>query len=337
MKKKKILSFVHQKKRGIDQPISGIDIDRLRSAQKLMNKLASQTPPLSHEQIHDLISSNRPTQSQLHRQADSYLLIFSLSLLTLAAIILWHTAPAGLTPFNVTLLILTTADGWVAIRAVRSLWLMWLTYRLRHRPYRMLRYADRLDRLSHRRRWWLQFALANRYDSNYEEEKRQLGSFPLRLPYFAITTILVLLIVGVFTWFTTNNHYFDSNPLVASSHTEPYSENLKPNIPSRETAIDSSSILSTTEFPLLKSHSSPPNKTQTLAPSVGRMSASVAPSQLTKLDDQATSTHDYQIESAFCADINQLIEQAEIYVICNNDSCSAERYCKLIHKALSNS
>ncbi|MBP5547745.1 MAG: hypothetical protein J6X58_02490 [Bacteroidales bacterium] len=150
-------------------------------------------PPFSQEKIHELISNNRLSQFQLRRQADGYLLIFCLFVLTLAASILWHTAAEGLTPLNVAVLILAVADAVVALRAARSLWLMWQTHRLRHRPYRMARYAERLNRLSRRRQRWLGFVLHNSYSTSYLGYRR-LEFVTLRLPSYAIAICLFLLI-----------------------------------------------------------------------------------------------------------------------------------------------
>lgn len=164
----------------------------------------AQIPPISPDQLHALIGSGRQSQFQLRRQADRYLLVFCLFVLALAASLLWHTAPAGLTPFNVAVLILAVADAVVALRAVRSLWLMRQTLRLRHRPYRMARYADRLGRLSRRRRLWLGFVLAGSYNSvstHVDPSTRSTGActswqefFSLRLPSYSIAACLFLLI-----------------------------------------------------------------------------------------------------------------------------------------------
>lgn len=193
-KEKESLGFVQQEERGHNSPITDSDIHRLHSAQRLMDDVASRIPPFSTEQIHSVVEGDRLPQFQLRRQADRYLLIFCLFVLALAASLLWHTAPAGLTPLNVTVLILAVADAVVALRAVRSLWLMRQTLRLRHRPYRMARYADRLGRLSRRRRRWLGFVLAGSYNSVADNNHRRQEFFTLRLPSYSITACLFLLI-----------------------------------------------------------------------------------------------------------------------------------------------
>ena len=216
-KEKESLGFVQQEERGHDSPITDSDISRLRSAQELMEDAASRIPPFSTEQIRSVVEGDRLPQFQLRRQADRYLLVFCLFVLALAASLLWHTAPAGLSPLNVAVLILAVADAVVALRAVRSLWLMRQTLRLRHRPYRMARYADRLGRLSRRRRRWLGFVLAGSYNSvTYGDvfssrDKSKLFSsrlienvsdnnhrwqefFSLRLPSYSIAACLFLLI-----------------------------------------------------------------------------------------------------------------------------------------------
>lgn len=203
-KEKDSLGFVQQEERGQDSPITDSDIHRLHSAQRLMDDVASRIPPFSTEQIHSVVEGDRLPQFQLRRQADRYLLIFCLFVLALAASLLWHTAPTGATPLNVTVLILAVADAVVALRAVRSLWLMRQTLRLRHRPYRMARYADRLGRLSRRRRRWLGFVLAgscNSVSTHVDPSTRSTGActsrqefFSLRLPSYSIAACLFLLI-----------------------------------------------------------------------------------------------------------------------------------------------
>lgn len=203
-KEKESLGFVQQEERGHNSPITDSDIHRLHSAQRLMDDVASRIPPFSTEQIHSVVEGDRLPQFQLRRQADRYLLIFCLFVLALAASLLWHTAPAGTTPLNVAVLILAVADAVVALRAVRSLWLMRQTLRLRHQPYRMASYADRLGRLSRRRRRWLGFVLAGSYNSvstHVDPSTRSTGActsqrefFSLRLPSYSIAACLFLLI-----------------------------------------------------------------------------------------------------------------------------------------------
>lgn len=193
-KEKESLGFVQHEERGHDSPITDSDISRLRSAQRLMDDVASRIPPFSPEQIRSVVEGDRLPQFQLRRQADRYLLVFCLFVLSLAASLLWHTAPAGLSPLNVAVLILAVADAVVALRAACSLWLMRQTLRLRHRPYRMSRYADRLGRLSRRRRRWLGFVLAGSYNSISDNNHRRQEFFSLRLPSYSIAACLFLLI-----------------------------------------------------------------------------------------------------------------------------------------------
>ena len=182
---------------------------RLRSAQGLMDEVASRIPPFSPEQIHALVESDQLSQFQLRRQVDRYLLIFCFLLLALAASLLWHIAPSGATPLNVAVIILAVVDAVVALRAACSLWLMRQTLRLRHRPYRMARYADRLNQLSHRRRLWLRFLLHapqelwTKYGAatHVVSSTRSTGActsrvefFFLRLPSYSIAACLFLLI-----------------------------------------------------------------------------------------------------------------------------------------------
>lgn len=203
-KENNTLGFVQQEEKGHNRPITDDDIRRLRSAQRLMDDVASRIPPFSPEQIRSVVESGRLSQFQLRRQADRYLLVFCLFVLALAASLLWHTAPAGLTPLNVAVLIPAVADAVVAFRAARSLWFMRQTLRLRHSPYRMARYADCLSRLSRRRRRWLGFVLAGSYNSvatHVDPSTRSTGActsrqefFSLRLPSYSIAVCLFLLI-----------------------------------------------------------------------------------------------------------------------------------------------
>ena len=170
---------------------------RMRSAQRLMDEVASRIPPFSPEQIHALVEGDNIPQFQLRRRCDRYLLIFCLLLLALAASILWHTdtsalrAPQVLVPVA----ILSVADLWVTLRAARSLWLMKQTLRLRPYPYRMSRYADRLNRLSRHRRRWIGFVLAGSYNSIPDKDYRRREFFSLRLPSYSIAACIFLLIV----------------------------------------------------------------------------------------------------------------------------------------------
>ena len=193
-KEKKSLDFVQQEECGHDRPITEGDIHRLRSAQRLMDEVASQIPPLSPEQIHSVVESDRLPQFQFRRQADRYLLIFCLLFLALVASVLLRTAPAGITPLNVALLVLGGMDAWVVLRAARSLWLMRQTLRLCHCPYRMSRYADRLNRLTRCRRWWLNLVLCGSKAPASVENTRRFVFATQRVPSYAIATLLLLLV-----------------------------------------------------------------------------------------------------------------------------------------------
>lgn len=199
MKRKvKIFNLPQQRGSGPEQTCGGMDatveLRRLRNAQERIEEIASQIPPLSAGQVHDIIGGRRQTQFQLRRQCDRYLLLFCLSFLALVATILWLTAPAGVVPLNVALLVLVVVDCWVALRAAQSLWLMRQTQRHRHSPYRMSRYADRLSRLSRRRRLWLGFILRNSYDTSSDKRFRRLELVCLRIPSYAIAACLLLLV-----------------------------------------------------------------------------------------------------------------------------------------------
>ena len=160
---KKKMNQIRQEERELDLLRGEVnvldDIGRLRNAWNQMQEVASQTSPIPAQQLHALIGKECLSQFQLRRHADRYLLTLCLLVLALSASILWHTASAGVSPTNVAVLVLVVADCRVACRAARSLWLMWQTHRLRFQPDRMSRYADRLSRLSYRRRWWLGLVL----------------------------------------------------------------------------------------------------------------------------------------------------------------------------------
>ena len=83
----------------------------------------------------------------------------------------------------------------MTLRAARSLWLMRQTLRLRPYPYRMSRYADRLNRLSRHRRRWIGFVLAGSYNSIPDKDYRRREFFSLRLPSYSIAACIFLLIV----------------------------------------------------------------------------------------------------------------------------------------------
>lgn len=169
---------------------------RLRNAAHHIDEAAGQIPPIPPERLHALMGGARPSQFQLLRQADRYLLILCLLVLALGASLLWHTAPVGVTPLGVAIVVLSLVVGWVALRAARSLWLMWQTCRLRSQPYRMARYADRLSRLSRRRRWWLGIVLRGSHSASSVGAHGRAEFFRLRLPSYSIAACL-LLVVGL--------------------------------------------------------------------------------------------------------------------------------------------
>lgn len=207
-KEKKSLDRIQQDERGHDESVMDDYMGRLRSAQRLMDELASQIPPLSPERIHVLVESNRLPQFQLRRQSDRYLLTLCISLLALTASILWHTAPAGFSPLNVVVIVLAVVVLWVALRAAFSLWLMRQTLRLRHHPYRMACYADRLNRLSHHRRLWLRIVLRGSYANSSDRDYNRSEFFSLRLPTYSIAACLLLLIaLNADKAFSTTHYY----------------------------------------------------------------------------------------------------------------------------------
>jgi hypothetical protein len=169
---------------------------RLRNAAHHIGEAAGQIPPIPPERLHALMGGARPSQFQLLRQADRYLLILCLLVLALGASLLWHTAPVGVTPLGVAIVVLSLVVGWVALRAARSLWLMWQTCRLRSQPYRMARYADRLSRLSRHRRWWLGLVLRGSHGAPSVGAHGRAEFFRLRLPSYSIAACL-LLVVGL--------------------------------------------------------------------------------------------------------------------------------------------
>lgn len=183
-------------------------VSRLRSAQRQIDEVASRIPPLSAQQIHTLVESGRRPQFQIRQQADRYLLAYSLLLLLLAAGLLWYTAPIHITPFSIAVLIFSAIDLWVISRAACSLWLMRQTLRLRFTPLRMARYSDHLNRLSHRRRYWLNFVLRNSSPSASSKEHRQMEFFCFRLPSYTIALGLLLLLALNTSKTFANTHDF---------------------------------------------------------------------------------------------------------------------------------
>lgn len=169
-------------------------IHTLRAAQGQMDEYASQIPPFTTGQVHALVGEYRLSQFQLRRRCDSYLLAFCLSLLALAASVLWHTAPAGITPLNVAVVIMSVAVATAALRAACSLWLMRRSRRLRSYPYRMAHNADRLARLSRRRRLWIGFVLRNASDTATDRGCRRSELVSLRIPSYSIAACLLLFI-----------------------------------------------------------------------------------------------------------------------------------------------
>lgn len=153
-----------------------------------------EVPQFTLEQIHALVGGNRLSQFEFRRRCDRYLLAFCLSFLALMASVLWHTAPAGATAFNIAVMALAVADVWVAQRAVRSLWLMRKTLRLRDNPCRMARYSVRLNRLSRRRRLWLDFILRGTYGTMSAANFRRCELVSLRIPSFSVAACLLLFI-----------------------------------------------------------------------------------------------------------------------------------------------
>lgn len=152
-------------------------------------------PPYTLEQIHALVGGNRMSQFQFRRRCDRYLLALCLSVLAVLASILWHTAPAGATAFNIVLIALAVADLWVAQRAARSLWLMRKTLILRSKPLLMTRYSYRLNRLSRRRRLWLDFILRGSYGTPSATNSRRSELVGLRIPSYSIAACFLLLLM----------------------------------------------------------------------------------------------------------------------------------------------
>lgn len=323
-------SFIQQESQGIDQPVPGLDINRLRSAQRLMDDVASRIPPLSPEQIHALISSNRLSQFQLRRQADRYLLVFTLLLLALAASILWHTAPAGITPLNVAVLILAVIALWASLRAALSLWLMRQTLRHRSNLGRMVRYSDRLNRLSRRRRLWLDFVLRGSKAPAVAENTRRLVFTIQRIPSYAIGMICVAILAGASTWLVINNSHSGAESLLASNHKAPSVV-----VPKQVSPFDggASSITHSEPTPAqIKTRTSTSEySTKTSVSSTSMSQPTTEP--LPDVSNDPTSSNEFkQKEISTTEKMNQLVSYAEVQVTCNSNFCSAERYCAMIYE-----
>lgn len=330
MKERKSLGFVQQEERGDERPITDGDVNRLRSAQRLMDEVASRIPPLSPEQIHSVVESDRLPQFQLRRQADRWLLTFCLFVLALAASLLWHTAPAGSTPLNIAVLILAVVDAVVALRAARSLWLMRQTLRLRHRPYRMSRYADRLNRLSRRRRLWLDFILRGSKAPASAESTHRFVFATQRIPSYAIGMICIALLAGAFTWLVINKSQSDAELLLASNHKVPSAI-----VPKHVSPFDGGSRCITPSEPTLaqiKTKASTSEYTPKTSVSSAKKPLLPTESLPEVSNDPNTSNENMLDKISPIGEMNQLLAHAEVRVTCNSDFCSTERYCAMIYE-----
>lgn len=228
-KEKKTMDPIRQEDQELDQlrdEVGSLEgIGRLRKAWEQMQEVASQKPPISAQQLHALIEGERLSQFQLRRQSDRYLLMLCLLVLALLASLLWHTASRGVTPTNVAVLTLAVADCWVACRAARSLWLMWQTHRLRFQPDRMSRYADRLSRLSYRRRWWLGLVLRNNAGLKHHCVRYRRRVAVCR---FAVAACLVVLLVVGLLWRQPAEVGHPSQPLVAEQSIKEVPKQIEP-------------------------------------------------------------------------------------------------------------
>ena len=135
------------------------EVDGLMAVQRLRrwyddtDKAAATIPPMGEDEMLSIIRSNSPMQFESRRTADRYLLAFCLSLLALVVFVLWHMWATDATFAKLALLLIAAVDLWTAQRSALSLYLMWQCHRLRSRPYRMARYAERLKKLTIRRQW----------------------------------------------------------------------------------------------------------------------------------------------------------------------------------------
>lgn len=312
-------------------------VARLRAAQQHIYEAASHIPPLTPEQIHDMVSNGRRSQFQLRRQADRYLLALCLSLLALAACILWRTAPSGITPLSVALVILSAAILFVALRAARSLWLMRQSLRHRAHPYRMARYADRLRRLSRRRHLWLDLVLRSSTDAAPFTINRRRELITLRIPSYAMAMLCVLLLMGASIWIVIDNHHYSNELLLAGNHYAPSAEILMQSFSSLDIEKTLFINQSTAVNLLQKASDAVPKVPKTPEPSVLGMHSVATEPPLAAQDSLTTSTNNNIEEPTSSVDIIQFIERPELLVTCNSDSCSAEKYCNIIYDFLMNS
>lgn len=195
MIKKQKMSKERQTDPALIQP--GLDptevLRHIRKWNESFREDAAFNPPFTHDEVHRLISSPRPSQADLLRQADAYLLTLCLLLLALESSILWHTLPLGHTVLNIATIVLGVISLWGAYRAALSLYYQWQMHRLCHHPYRMLRFSDRLHRLSHRRRWWINTVLWPNHATSAQDSPR-IEIATLRISSYAIAVCLSLLI-----------------------------------------------------------------------------------------------------------------------------------------------
>lgn len=173
-------------------------LQHIRKWNESFREDAAFNPPFTHDEVHRLISSPRPSQADLLHQADAYLLTLCLLLLALESSILWHTLPLGHTVLNIATIVLGVISLWGAYRAALSLYYQWQMHRLRHRPYRMLRYSDLLHRLSHRRRWWIDLVLRNSTNADPHHISRRQERLAIRVPSY-VAAACVLLILAIHT------------------------------------------------------------------------------------------------------------------------------------------
>ena len=330
MKERKSLGFVQQEERGNERPITDGDVNRLRSAQRLMDEVASRIPPLSPEQIHSVVESDRLPQFQLRRQADRWLLTLCILLLTLVAGLLWHHASDGLSPLNIAFLIFSAADLGVVLRATYSLWLMRQTLRLRATPLRMARYTDRLNRLTHRRRRWIDLVLRSHEVALLCQVSYRIEKAFHRIPSPAFVTACLALLVVITAWLVLGSHHSDGDSLLASSHT-PQPAVISMPVPPADDAQSTIVPIQQMSAPTvhkasLGSAQLNPEKSQLDEEPQTELSPSRMSEYATK-DEELLAMEEEQMTEPFKLPTDSHLAATE--VLCNRGDCSEQQYYEI--------
>ncbi|MCF0212032.1 MAG: hypothetical protein HUK17_03965 [Bacteroidales bacterium] len=280
--------------------------------------------PFSLNSLHDILSGKRHSQFKIRRLADRSLLALCIFLIVLAASLLWRTLPFGFTSLNVSILILSFLFLWVATRAAYSLWLMRQTTRFRFQPHRMIIYTLRLNRLTYRRRYWLQFVLCKPHVTD-EKRSRWFGLATLRIPPYAMVLVCVAIFAGVSVWFFFDKFQPKETSYVVSNHTAP--PIISPlQVPS---LIDNASTVHTRS--LSKSCKADFNTIDSTTIAAINIENSQVATVAIGEDSVLTIDIENQAKDLF-EELAQMAKRGAINVTCNSDFCSSERYYAMLYE-----